>query len=63
MFDSRFRRLEGQWVNAALVVGRTSLGDEGHGTSSLVVVDGDNRCIDRQLLVVDSQTMTVSVRV
>lgn len=61
--DRRFRRLVRQRLDAALVVGRASLGNEGHSTSALEVVNGGDRRIDRQLLVVDSQTVTVSVRV
>jgi len=53
----------GQGMDAALVVGAAALGNERRRTIALEVGDGDDGLVDWQLLVVDAQTVTVSVRV
>jgi hypothetical protein len=50
-------------VNAALVVGAAALGNEGSGTIPLEVVDGTDGRIDGELLVIDTETVAVGVRV
>jgi hypothetical protein len=52
-----------QGVNAALVVGAAALGNEGRGTIPLEIVDGVYGRVDGELLVVDTETVAVGVRV
>lgn len=52
-----------QRLDAALVVGTATLRNEGSRTIALEVVDGDDRCVDRELLVVDTETVAVGIRV
>ena len=61
--DGGFPSSVRQRLDAALVVGAAALGDKGGETIALEVVDGDNGCVDWELLVVDTETVTVSVRV
>lgn len=52
-----------QWFDAALVVRETALRDVSTRSITLEVDHGDDRSIDRQLLVVDTKTVTVSIGV
>lgn len=47
--------------DATLVVGSVALRDEGHEAIALEVGDGDDGCIDRELLVVHTETVTVGI--
>ena len=53
----------GQGVNAALVVGAAALGNEGSGTIPLEVVDRVERRIDGELVIVDTKTVAMGIRV
>ena len=50
-------------MDAALVVRAAALGDVGTGSITLEVDDGNNRSIYRQLLVVGTKAVTMSIRV
>jgi hypothetical protein len=50
-----------QRLDRALVVGPVALVDKGHGAITLEVGNGRNRSIDRKLLVVSTQTVTVGI--
>jgi hypothetical protein len=52
-----------QFLEATLVVREAALRDVCSRSITLEVDDGNNRSIDRQLLIVGTKTMTVSVRV
>ena len=52
-----------QWFDAALVVRETALRDVGSRSIALEVDDRNNGSIDRQLLIVGTKTMTMSIRV
>ena len=52
-----------QWFDAALVVREATLRDVGSRSIALEVDDGNNGSIDRQLLIVGTKTMAVSIRV
>ena len=52
-----------QWFEATLVVREAALRDVCSRSITLEVDDGNNRSIDRQLLIVGIKTMTVSIRV
>lgn len=52
-----------QWFEATLVVREATLRDVCSRSITLEVDDGNNRSIDRQLLIVGTKTMTVSIRV
>jgi hypothetical protein len=52
-----------QWFDAALVVREAALRDVGSRSITLEVDDRNNRSIDRQLLIVGTKTMAVSIRV
>lgn len=62
-FEGTLLANEGQWLDAALIIGTSALGNEGGGTIALEIVDGDNGCVDWELLVVNSETVAVSIGV
>ena len=53
----------GQGVNATLVVGAAALGNVGSGTIPLEVVDRGDRRVDGELLIVNTKTVAVGIRV
>jgi len=61
--DGSFLASIGQRLDAALVVGTAPLGDECGRAIALEVVNGHDGCVDWELLVVDSETMAVGIRV
>jgi hypothetical protein len=52
-----------QWFYATLVVREATLRDVCSRSITLEVDDGNNRSIDRQLLIVGTKTMTMGIRV
>lgn len=60
IFHSEYSR---QWDQAALVVRPGALVVERHKAIALEVGDGDDGRVDRQLVVVDAETVTVRVGV
>ena len=52
-----------QWFEATLVIREATLRDVCSRSITLEVDDGNNRSIDRQLLIVGTKTMTVSIGV